>query len=451
MKKLSGISILCALLLSGYAALAGEPLPPPTAQPQPTPQPVVQPAAAPAQPAAVQPAPQQSSLTTAAPVAAPQPVPQPVEIVPVQPPKLFIVTTLTDYAGLARRIAGDLADVEALVPGVQDPSSVTPKPWFSETLTRAQLLITTGGDAEPWLRPVIRRAGCKRFYPGQQAVVAVSDGIKGRIGGNYVYMTSPVYARQAAKNIAAGLQRIDNDHAATYAANLAAFISELDVKLFGDQLVKMMDGDNLATLAGAGELIPFLENHQYNGVKLIDLLGGWMKRFMPFRGVEIVTYAPTWGYFARVFGLNVAATLEPFGVMSPTASHNRKVELQMQQRGIRYILTEEYYCPCDELNMDALPLVAVVKVPMHLEGEQGLDDYFALVERWFWGFENAKPASLLKVQPAPLKPAVQPAPAAPVAPAAPAPVQQQPVQKPAPAPAQPVQPVQPLQPAPPPQ
>ena len=183
MKKITGISIVCALLLTGYAALAGEPLPPPTAQPQPRPQPVVQPAAAPAQPAVGQPAPQQSSLTAPAPAPAPQPVAQPVAIVaPVQPPKLFIVTTLTDYAGLARRIAGDLATVESLVPGVQDPSSVTPKPWFSEKLTRAQLLIATGGDAEPWLKPVIRRAGCKRFYPGQQGFVAISDGIKGRIG-----------------------------------------------------------------------------------------------------------------------------------------------------------------------------------------------------------------------------------------------------------------------------
>ena len=263
-------------------------------------------------------------------------------------------------------------------------------------------------------------------------------------------MTSPVYARQAAKNIAAGLQRIDSGNAAIYAGNLAAFISELDTKLFGDQLVRLMDGDNLATLAGAGELVPFLESHQFNGVKLIDLLGGWMKRFMPFRGIEVVTYAPSWGYFARVFGLKVAATVEPFGGMAPTANHNRKVELHMQQRGIKYILTEEYYCPCDELNMQALPLVAVVKVPMHLEGEQGLNDYFALVERWFWGFENAKPLSLLKIQPEPLKPAAV-RPVAPAAPAAPAAVPQQPVQKPAPVPAQPVQPVQPRQPVPPPQ
>lgn len=151
-----------------------------------------------------------------------------------------------------------------------------------------------------------------------------------------------------------------------------------------------------------------------------------MKRFMPFRGTEVVTHAATWGYFARVFGIDVVATLEPFPGMQPTTAHNSKVLRHMQQRGIKYLLTESWFSPCEELDIDALPLVAVLRVPVQVGGEQGLDDYFALVERWFWAFENAKPASLLKVQPDPLKPAIKPGP---VAPPKPAPVVQ-PVQKP---------------------
>ncbi len=63
------------------------------------------------------------------------------------------------------------------------------------------------------------------------------------------FHTDPVNGIQIARNIAAGLKRIDPEHGSIYDANLAAFEQRLLVRLYGQQLVDMLGGETILQLA----------------------------------------------------------------------------------------------------------------------------------------------------------------------------------------------------------
>jgi len=133
---------------------------------------------------------------------------------------LRVVTTLPDYAVLAKAIGGDRITVESIVHPVQDPHHIRPKPSFVHMAMRADVMISTGLDLEMWLPTVINKSGNRRIRSGEIGYVAVSQGMKQllekpkvlsqiegdvHIYGNPHIMCSPINARHVAGNIAIGL------------------------------------------------------------------------------------------------------------------------------------------------------------------------------------------------------------------------------------------------------
>jgi len=324
---------------------------------------------------------------------------------------LRVVTTLPDYAVVAKEIGGERVRVQAIVHGEQDAHYIRPKPSFVGMVRRADVLIDTGLDLEMWLPTVIDKSGNTKVRSGQAGYVAVSKGLDlrekpgvvSRIeGGVHLYgnphiTCSPVNMRTVARNIAAGLIENDPKGAAYYRERTDRHIRRLDDRLFGKALVDMLGGDTLADLAVKGRLLSFLEKQEYEGKPLVENLGGWMRQMLPLRGTPIVTYHKNWVYFVGLFGLEEAGTVEPKPGIPPSPRHVLELTGMMRERGVRLILAANYF---DEqkirtvaARVDAEPII----VPLHVGGSEGVETYSDLVDLWVCRLlEAARKKGLIK-------------------------------------------------------
>jgi ABC-type Zn uptake system ZnuABC Zn-binding protein ZnuA len=317
--------------------------------------------------------------------------------------RLQVVTTLSDYAVLAKAIGGERIDVQSIVHSVQDPHHIRPKPSFVHMVMKADVLIATGLDLELWLPTVVNRSGNKHVRSGEAGYVAVSQGINlvekpkvisqiegdVHVFGNPHITTSPINTKQVAWNIATGLIKNDPQGKAYYEANLKRLHDELDNHLFGEELVKLLGGDTLCRMAVKGNLIEFLQENKLQGKPLIDKLDGWMGKMLPLRGIPVVVYHKNWSYFLELFGLEEAATIESKPGIPPSAKSVTNLVQMMHDDNIRIILAANYF---DEHKVETIADrtgAEAVIVPLSVGGVPGTETYVRLVDYWIDGLVKA--------------------------------------------------------------
>ena len=318
-------------------------------------------------------------------------------------PPLNVVTTLPDYASIAKVIGGDRISVKSIVRGDQDAHFIRPKPSFATALRNADVLVATGLDLELWIQTVIDNSGNGKIRSGKPGYVSVSAGMKllekprtlsRAEGGVHIYgnphvTCSPIQMKVAARNIAAGLTKNDPEGKEIYLQNLEELHRKFDERLFGSKLVEMLGSDTLCSLAEQGELIHFLQTQNFEGRPLIEYLGGWMKKMLPLRGTPIVTYHKNWIYFVRLFGLEEAGTVEPKPGIPPSPKHVTSLISLMRERNIGIILAANYFDEQQIRTVAARTNAEAVIVPLYVGGADGVDDYFELVDHWIDGLLRA--------------------------------------------------------------
>lgn len=309
---------------------------------------------------------------------------------------LRVVTTLSDYAALTKIIGGERVVVEHIVHGVQDPHHIRPKPSFITMVKQADMLIGTGLDLEMWLPTVVDKSGNRRVRSGEIGFVAVAEGIElvekpsiisqsegdVHIYGNPHINTSPINAIQVAKNISIGLVKNDPDNREYYEQNFNGLKDKIQKRLFGEELVAMLGGDTLTTLAQKGQLIPFLEENKLEGKPLIEKLGGWMKKMMPLHGAPVVVYHKDWSYLLKLFGLEEAGDVELKPGIPPSLKHVTELVDMMRERHIRIILAANYFDEQKVRSIAEKTGARAVVVPLFVGGAPGIDDYCHLVDYW---------------------------------------------------------------------
>jgi zinc/manganese transport system substrate-binding protein len=320
-----------------------------------------------------------------------------------QKTKLYVVTTLPDYAFFAEYIGSDRVSVKAIVRGDQDAHFIRPKPSFAVALRNADVLVATGLDLELWVQTVIDNSGNGKIRSGQAGYVSASSDMKllekpktisRAEGGVHIYgnphvTCSPIKMKVAAHNIATGLIKNDAKGKEIYLRNLKKLNQEIDERLFGAELVEMLGGDTLCSLAEQDKLIPFLQEQKLKGKPLIEYLGGWMEKMLPLRGTPIVTYHKNWIYFIKLFGLEEAGTIEPKPAIPPSPKHVTSLINLMRERNIGIILAANYF---DEQKIKTVANrtdAEAVIVPLYVGGVVGIDDYFELVDYWIDGLLKA--------------------------------------------------------------
>ena len=317
--------------------------------------------------------------------------------------KLNVVSTSADYASIAEYLGGDRIEVRYIIHGDEDPHSVRPKPSFAQMMAEADILIATGLDLEMWLPSLIDKSGNAVIREGQAGYVAANYGMtlvemptsydrsQGDVHcfGNPHLHTSPINVRRAAQNITIGLMKNDAEGEDFYTQRLKKFQAEIDRKLFGETLVELVGSKTLLKLAENGKLHSFLKSKSYKGQKLIEQLGGWLKKAEPLRGMKVVSFHKNWSYFAALFGIQFVAEVEPKPGIPPSARDVADLIQKMMDEGVKVIFAANYFDEnkvariCEKVG--ARPAI----VPLSVHGVPEVADYFALVDYWLDSLLNA--------------------------------------------------------------
>ena len=268
---------------------------------------------------------------------------------------LRVVATTPEYGAIAAVIGGDKATVVTLAKPTEDPHFVDAKPSHIVTLNRADVLIEGGAELETgWLPPLLDGARNAKIAAGAPAHIRASEGIQlldipavldrsqGDIhaAGNPHFMMDPQSARVVARHVADAFCGIDAGSCPFYKTNLAAFLAKLDAKI-----------------------------------------AEWAKELAPFKGTPIVTYHPTWRYFAQRFGLVSELYLEPKPGIPPSPPHLAEVMEKMNAQKIRVVLVEPFQSRKTAEAVAARTgsvVVDVCQFPGGLPGTQ--NDYIALID-----------------------------------------------------------------------
>jgi len=270
--------------------------------------------------------------------------------------KLKIVTTTPGLASIAEAVAGDLAKIDSICSGKQDPHHLQARPKYVMLARRADLWICTGMELEiGWEMPVINGSRNRKIRPGKPGHLDASKNIRKleipdatmltramgdvHAQGNPHYLIDPLNAKQVASDIAERLARLDPKNAETYKANAATFQAEIDRRM-----------------------------------------EDWTARMAPLKGQSIVTFHKSWIYFVHRFGLEIAIELEPKPGVPPSPTHLTRVVGTVQTQNIGIILQEPWFSRKAAERVAGKTGARIVMAPTFTRGDPEATDYFALID-----------------------------------------------------------------------
>ena len=146
---------------------------------------------------------------------------------PAPPPtKPLVVATIYPLWEFSRQVAGDRADVVALVPPGVEPHDWEPAPRDVSQIQRATVFVHTGTEMDHWAEKLLADLTGRRGV-----VVNTRGGLRlltvGGVTDPHVWL-DPALARAQVQAIAAGLEQADPEGRATYTENARAFAAKLD-------------------------------------------------------------------------------------------------------------------------------------------------------------------------------------------------------------------------------
>jgi zinc transport system substrate-binding protein len=161
---------------------------------------------------------------------------------PTPTTKPLVVTSFYPLWEFARQVAGDRAEVVALVPAGVEPHDWEPSPQDVARVQKARVFVYNGAGFEPWADRLARD-----LDPSKTIVLRAAEGLplvkadpgahdhgkEGKHGDAaggldpHVWL-DPLLARAQAEAIRGALASADAPHAATYAANMKRFGEDLD-------------------------------------------------------------------------------------------------------------------------------------------------------------------------------------------------------------------------------
>lgn len=294
--------------------------------------------------------------------------------IPARAETIKIVTSIEQYAALARIIGGDRVEARSLVRADRSPRGVEPKPSLLVPLNRADLLIESGWDLEmEWLPELLSRSTNSTIQKGRPGHLDASQGIdllyygRGEADlpfllsvmaflqtggeetvkiGNPHYHLDPANGAVIAKSIAVKLTEIDPDHAADYRMRLEAFVKNLEKKT-----------------------------------------AEWDAKMAPFKGLAVILDRHTWDYLARRDGLSIAGYIEPkmrwvtrAAARPSDPSEASALAVRMKAQGVRFLVQDQTDSAGAAEEIARKAGARRVRLPTSVGGDPGAGDYFAFFD-----------------------------------------------------------------------
>jgi zinc/manganese transport system substrate-binding protein len=307
---------------------------------------------------------------------------------------LNVVCSITDLGSIVREIGGNQVTVTVLGKGTEDPHFMDARPSFVKAMATADLFVQVGLELEVgWAPVLLRGARNDKVLPGNAGNLETARAVQpmevptGPIdrsmgdvhpGGNPHFLVDPLSGLKVAALIRDKLIALRPAQKAGFEERYNAFAKRLCALMIGEELAKrygVEDVQKLALLFQHNKLAPFLKSQSQD-----ELLGGWFGMLLPYYGTKVVDDHPMWPYFARTFGLTIAAHLEPKPGIQPTTQHMGVVVEQMKKENIKVILANAYYDPRHANFISTQTGAKVVNMANLVGARPGTDDYFSMLD-----------------------------------------------------------------------
>lgn len=268
--------------------------------------------------------------------------------------EIFVVTTTEDLADLTKAVGGDKVKVVSLSYGYQDPHLIEPRPSMVVHLRKADMLVRVGMDLDTWVDSLIAASRNPKIMFGAVGYVDASVGIvrlevpEGKVDasmgdihiyGNPHYWLDPENAKVITKNILDGLCRVSPENAEYFKNNRNQYIEKLN-----------------------------------NAIQV------WHDKMSKFKGKKVISYHKTWSYFAKRFGLEIIATIEPKPGIPPSPAYlNSLIELIRREKP-EIILHEMVYPRKTSEMVSKQTQTRLVVVPTSVGGVKEVKDYISLFD-----------------------------------------------------------------------
>ncbi len=264
--------------------------------------------------------------------------------------RLIAAATTTDVRDLVAAVGGDRVTVASLTDPRQDPHAREIHPRQLALLRAARLLVRIGLDHEPWLARALRATGtppiadldCSKgltLLGTETARLRPDTRPHVHAFGNTHYWLDPENARPITARIEEALGELAPDQREVFAANRARFLARLD-----------------------------------------EGLGRWTESLRPYRGSRIVVVHDSWPYFARRFGLTIAATVEENPGVPPSPAYLGHLMERMRATGVRVVIAEPSAPPALLRRLAEGAQARVVTLAPSVGSDPEASDYLALFE-----------------------------------------------------------------------
>jgi ABC-type Zn uptake system ZnuABC Zn-binding protein ZnuA len=270
--------------------------------------------------------------------------------------QLRVVATTSDLASLARAVAGDLAQVETIVPPAADAEAFEPRPSDLAKLKGAAVVVRVGLGYDHWLDKLLSLHADAAVNRGGSGYVDASVGIP------LLEVKGSSLDPAARDGHAHGLA---NPHYWLDPANAEAITGGI-----GEAIIRVAPAATEKIIARRDEFLADLKRR----------IADWERQLAPQRGARLIAYHNTWPYFARRFRLNIVDVIEIKEGVAPSPARLAKLAGTMREQKIRVILHEPFE-PEETSQLLALRTGAsVVKLAPSVGSVAAAGDYRALFD-----------------------------------------------------------------------
>jgi ABC-type Zn uptake system ZnuABC Zn-binding protein ZnuA len=231
---------------------------------------------------------------------------------------LRIVATTSDLASLARSVAGELAQVESIIPPGADPEAFEPRPSDLAKLKGAQAVVRVGLGYDHWLDKLLSAHGD----------AAVNRGGPGYVDGSIGIPLLEVKGR--------GLDAATRDGHAHGLANPHYWLDPANAEVItggiAEALIRIAPQTTERIVANRDGFLGQLKRR----------LADWERLLLPHRAARLLAYHNTWPYFARRFRFDIIDVIETKEGVSPSPARLAKLAALIRERKVRVILHEPF-------------------------------------------------------------------------------------------------------------
>lgn len=216
---------------------------------------------------------------------------------------LTVVASFQPLYDVLTRVAGPGVQVERMAPAGSSPHTFDPTVRDIHRLREAALAVMAGLGADSWLDRYVRASGSRARVLKLGETITFAKLRVGAATDPHWWLDASLMA-QAALRMGADLAAVDPANADRYARNARREAQALNA----------LHGELRRTLA-------------------------------PVRGEKLVTFHNAFGYFARAYGLEVAATIAPLHGVEPSVQSMVRAVQVIRASGARAVFSEPQLPP----------------------------------------------------------------------------------------------------------